>query len=206
MRALLAILISLCACWASAQEKPAVVEPPRTLEEAHQQLESMLSTEALARIDAMKSEKEMIEFHLGLGITIRNKWGLLGGSPLANNLWKQGFSHPDDMSEVILRTFWCKRHGKDLNLEERADYYQALRKAAAGPPPTARDPADRSEVEWTMVFDAGTDERPRKIHVGRSKTTGRWLAYEFNKGVYVPTAELARKIKVSANDPFAGGK
>ena len=40
---------------------------PKTLEEAHLQLEKLLSAEELAKIDAMKSEDDMIIFHRGLG-------------------------------------------------------------------------------------------------------------------------------------------
>ena len=210
MRLLLPILFSLIACWSAPGEdkpsSPAPLEAPRTLEEAHHQLESLLSKEELSRIDAMKSEKEMIEYHLSVGMAIRNNWGLWGGSPLAVHLWQLGFTHPDDMSNVILQTFWCRRHKRDLRLEERADYYQAYWKAAADPPATAMDPADGSAVEWSMSFGAGTDEKPRQIHVGKSEKTGRWLAYEYNKGVYVPDAELLKKIATFQLDPFAHKK
>ena len=202
MRLLLPALICLGACLTHAQEKPLPAEPPRTLEEAHQQLENLFSKEELAKIDAMKSDKEMAGFHLSAGLAIRNQWGLLGGSPLANNLWKMGFTHPDDMVDLILQTFWCRRHDKNMHLEDRADYCQACWKAAADPPGTARDPADQSEIEWKLTFDASTAERPRKIHVGRSKKTGRWLAYEINKGVYIPDAALEQRIKTLASDPF----
>ncbi len=186
---------------------PAVhAEPPRNLEEAHQQLESLLSKEELGRIDAMKSEKEMVDYHLSVGLAIRNNWGLWGGSPLAMHLWQLGFEHAEDMSSVILQTFWCKRHRRDFRLEDRADYYRAYWKAAAEPPASARDPEDGAGVEWSIAFAAGTDERPRQIHVGRSKQTGRWLAYEYNKGVYVPDKALTAKIKTFASDPFAASK
>ena len=206
MRAVLTLLLTFCACLAAGQDKAGPAEAPRNLEEAHQQLEVLLTKDELARIDAMKSEKEMIAFHLGIGMTIRNSWGLWGGSPLANNLWKLGFSHPDDMSAVILRTFWCKRHDRDFRLEERADYYQAYWKAAADPPSTVRDPSDQSEIEWILSFDACTDEKPRLIHIGRSRKSGRWLAYEFNRGVYIPDQELSKKLKMASTDPFTGKK
>lgn len=203
MRLLLPVLICLGTCLTHAQENPAPTEPPRTLEEAHEHLESVFSKDELAKIDAMKSDKEMMEFHLTTGLMIRSKWGLLGGSPLANNLWKLGFSHPDDMVDLILQTFWCRRHEKNMHLEDRADYFQTCHKAAADPPPTLRDPSDQSEIEWKLTLDASTEDRPRKIHVGRSKKTGRWLAYEFNKGLYFPDAALQKRIKAFAEDPFA---
>ncbi|HNY78975.1 MAG: DUF6794 domain-containing protein [Sedimentisphaerales bacterium] len=106
---------------------------PKTLAEAHARLERTLSAETLAKIDAMPSEDGMIQYHFSLGLNIRNGWGLWKGGPLAQHMRELGFTHPDDMSGVILDTFWCKRHGKDFRLEERAaqykEYWDATKKA-----------------------------------------------------------------------------
>jgi hypothetical protein len=84
------------------------------------QLEGILSPEELTTIDAMPSENDMSQYHFGLGVDIRNDWGLWQGSPLAKHMRELGFTDPDIMSGVILKTFWCKRHGQDFRLEERA--------------------------------------------------------------------------------------
>lgn len=169
-------------------------EPPRTLEEAHLKLEKIFSKDDLADIDAMKSERDMARYHLGLGMGMRNSWGLWGGGPLAQHMNKLGFHHPDDMSGVILATFWCKRHQEDFRLEERAAYFAAYWKAMADPPAAAKDPKDGAAVEWNVIFNAGDRKTPRMIHVGKSLKSGRWLAYEHDKGVYEPDAELLKKI------------
>ncbi len=156
---------------AKQKAKESEVPPPKTLEEAHQQLEKLLPKDEVAKIDAMKTEDEMIEYHFGLGMGMRNSWGLWGGGPLAQHMNKLGFHHSDDMSGVILETFWCKRHKKDFRLKERAAYYAAYWKASADPPETAKDPKDSSEVDWNMSLGAGDDKRPRQIHVGKSKKT-----------------------------------
>lgn len=113
-------------------ESPAEKEEriPTTLDEAHAELERLLPAEELKKIDAMKSEEEMIEYHFGLGRGIRNSWGLWGGSPLSKHMQELGFTHADDMSGVILETFWSKRHGKPYRLKERAAYYAAYWEAA----------------------------------------------------------------------------
>jgi hypothetical protein len=171
-----------------------VEDDPATLEEAHCLLERQLPQEELAKIDAMKSEDEMIEYHFGLGMGMRNGWGLWAGSPLAQHMRKLGFAHPDDMSGVILETFWCKRHGEAFRLKERAEYYAAYWKAVADPPETIKDPNDGSRIEWSFSFGAGEMTTPRMIHIGRSERTGRWVAYEFDKGVYSPDPELLIRI------------
>jgi hypothetical protein len=167
---------------------------PTTLEEAHRQLENQFPKEELIKIDAMKSENEMIEYHFGLGMQLRNSWGLWKGSPLWQYMHELGFTHPDDMSGVILETFWCKRHGKDFRLKKRAEYYAAYWKSVADPPKTLKDPNDGSQIEWAFSLGAGDDKKPRQIHLGKSKKSGRWLAYEYDKGVYVPGMELLDRI------------
>ena len=178
----------------SKQPTEASAIVPTTLQEAHRELERQFSREELAKIDAMKSENEMIQYHFGLGMGMRNGWGLWKSSPLAQHMRKLGFAHPDDMSAVILATFWCKRHGKDFRLKERADYNVAYWKAVADPPPTAKDPRDGSLIKWSLSLDAGDDKTPRQIHVGKSKKTGQWLVYEYDKGVYVPDEQLQKRI------------
>ena len=120
------------AYWKAARKAKAdkTDKVPATLAEAHAELQKTFPLEELARIDAMKSEKEMIRYHRGVGASLRNSWGLWRGSPLGDHMRKLGFTHPDDMATVILETFWCMRHGKDLRLEERAKYYAAYWEAA----------------------------------------------------------------------------
>ena len=175
------------------QPAPDVDTTPKTLEEAHLQIEKHAPVEELAKIDAMESEGDVIEYHFGGGLSMRNNWGLWGDGPLAQHMNQLGFYHADDMSGVILRTFWCRRHKKEFRLKERAAYYDIYWKTAAQPPETAKDPKDGSEVDWNRSIIAGDDKTPREIHLGESHSTGRTLAYEYDKGVYEPDAALLEK-------------
>lgn len=195
---------------ATEQVKEPELSAPKTLVEAHEQLEKLLPKEELAKIDVMKTQDEMIIYHFDLGMSIRNAWGLWGGGPLAQQMKKLGFNHPDGMSSAILETFWCRRHNKDYKVwfQEQAAYSAAFLKASAVPPESAKDTKDGSEVDWRMSLHADSAEKkPRQIHVGKSKKTGRWLAYEYDKGVYEPDAPLLRRIedreKPDLSDPFA---
>ena len=113
-------------------------EAPATLAEAHARLERILSDEALAKIDAMASEEEMSLAHFGLGAGMRRGWGLWRGSALAKHMKELGFTHADDMSGTILATFWCKRHGQEFRLAERAARYKAYLEEARNRAPRAR--------------------------------------------------------------------
>lgn len=69
--------------------------------------------EAIAELDKMLSDEDnqylkdngAISVHHTLGRWIRNEWGLWKGSMLKANLEKEGFSHPDDMSNHILEKY-----------------------------------------------------------------------------------------------------
>jgi len=125
---LLVAISSLSVVWAQQGKKEDQPQPqpkiPTTLAEAHVALERIFSTEELAKIDVMPSEDGMIQYHMPFGTGLRNSWGLWRGSPLAKHMQELGFAHPDDMSGVILETFWCKRHGQDFRLKERAAEYK----------------------------------------------------------------------------------
>ncbi len=174
-----------------SEEKAAT---PATLAEAHAQLEKQLSETDLKKIDAMKSEDQMIECHFGSGMGMRNSWGLQGDSSLETHMRGLGFIHADDMSEVILETFWCKRHAKDFRIKERVEYYKAYWAENKWPDKNAVDPEDKSEVDWSRGYEA-EGRLHRTIYIGRSKDSGRLLAFENPKGVYVPDKKLIESLR-----------
>ena len=157
---------------------------PATLAEAHAALERMLSPDELAKIDAMASEDDMIQYHMGLGTGLRNSWGLWQGSALAKHMQELGFPHPDAMSGVIMGTFWCKRHGQSFRLEERVAAYKKFAEIAK---------KEREEEE---------------IRVQKAKTTIRnsMMNLRFEKRD-VPVARIPIKygMEVRFMCPFRGG-
>lgn len=192
------------ACGQSAhvqQEEEQVI--PRDLAEAHQELERSLSAELLREVDQMKAEGEMARLHFQPGVSLRNKWGLRKGSALAQSLRAQGFVHPDDMSAVILATFWCKRHGQPFRLKERAQAYALYWRSQEPPGPEVKDPRDASVIQWaSFKLDAETDKgEGYTVHVGRSATTGAWVAYDCLKGAYAPQGRLLERIKEASASP-----
>ena len=96
---------------------------PEDLESAFKELSSMLSP---ILIDEMKnnSEEDMIQYHRGLGMWLRNNWGLWGSSKLSNYFKNIGINHPDDMSGIILDSYWRKLNDVPINLDQQVKYYQ----------------------------------------------------------------------------------
>ena len=96
---------------------------PEDLDDCFTQLKSHLEPQA---IEKMKSgtEADMSLYHFSVGMWMRNNWGLWGGSRLARWFNAQGIKHPDDMSGIILTSFWRHLHGKPIKLEEQVKFYQ----------------------------------------------------------------------------------
>lgn len=115
----------------SERMQPNVLEPvPTTLQECFAALERELSAEDLQEFRDTP-EPELARFHLGLGMGLRNRWGLWGGSPLARHLGGLGLQHPDDMSGLILTSFWRHLHGVPLDVEGQVAAYQLYWEEAA---------------------------------------------------------------------------
>ncbi len=97
---------------------------PGNLEECFAELTRVLPR---ATIEQMQggSEAEMARHHLGLGMWMRNQWGLWRGSRLRDYFNGLGVHHPDDMSGIILTSFWRHLHGEPLRLDEQIRTHQA---------------------------------------------------------------------------------
>ena len=102
---------------------PFKVYIPKDLEDAFVELKKMLSSALLDEI-RLKSEKDMILYHHGFGTWLRNNWGLWASSRLAQYFNQLGINHPDDMSGIILTSFWRHLHSKPVGLEEQVESYK----------------------------------------------------------------------------------
>ncbi len=105
------------------KKSPTGVYIPTDLEECFKELSKMLPA---PEVEKMKNgpEKDMINHHFGLGRWMRNNWGLWSQSRLQEYFHKLGLRHPDDMSSVILTSFWRHLNNQPLKVEEQVAYYQ----------------------------------------------------------------------------------
>ena len=75
---------------------------PANLGECFVELDKTLSEVDKNEMRALAKRDDMIQYHLGLGMWMRNNWGLWGGSRLQKYFEDRGVHHPDEMSSVIL--------------------------------------------------------------------------------------------------------
>jgi hypothetical protein len=79
------------------------IQHPKSVAEAVDRLMTILDNEQKATIGAV-SENDLIELHFGLGLAIRNGFGLHDqGSEL---LASCGAVNPDDASATIIKALW----------------------------------------------------------------------------------------------------
>jgi hypothetical protein len=82
---------------------------PKTLKDSHLVLDTMLKDSTKMYI------KNGGEIHFGLGMFLRNTWGLWGGSRLKCYFEHQGIENPDHMSEMIIETYFMKLNNIRIN-------------------------------------------------------------------------------------------
>lgn len=75
---------------------------PKDLDDCLLELDKILDNTIKTEI---KKAENTDNFHFGLGLWIRNNWGLWGGSRLWHWFYNQEVSHPDDISGAILSTY-----------------------------------------------------------------------------------------------------
>lgn len=84
---------------------PFGVYVPTDLEDTLKELSRMLHPQLIERIKS-GTENDLHQYHLGLGMWMRNYWGLWQGSRLSTWFNQEGIQEPDAMSGIILHSYW----------------------------------------------------------------------------------------------------
>ena len=97
---------------------------PKNLEDAIQVINGELSDSTKIVIKKMSEDDFLAESHFGKGLSIRNGWNLWKGSRLSRYFKRKGISHPDDMSGIILTSYYRHINGNEIKLKEQIAYYK----------------------------------------------------------------------------------
>jgi hypothetical protein len=99
---------------------------PKNLEEALTWLYRDLDDESLSTVKNMKDEDELTgSLHRTWGQAIRNEWGLWDKESSLHKYFKKlGINHADDMSGIIMTTFWRKLNNKPSELDKQIEFYK----------------------------------------------------------------------------------
>jgi hypothetical protein len=97
---------------------------PRDLDDALVEVDRIFVGAGTREKVLRATEDDMIDYHMGFGMWMRNNWGLWGGSRLAEFFNGIGIHHPDDMTGIILHSYWRKLHGKPIDLDGQVKHYK----------------------------------------------------------------------------------
>ena len=118
------IIVILLLCLSSAAQKKVSYERdyrylveridgiyiPKDIDEAIDSLDIILSVEEKRYVaDSLSLEDFTAMAHMGIGMWMRNNWGLWGGSRLQRYFRDRQVNHPDAMSHEILKAFYKKK-------------------------------------------------------------------------------------------------
>jgi hypothetical protein len=104
---------------------------PKDLVDAFKELDRMLTPEFRREFGRLK-ESEVARHHFDLGGWLRNQWGLWKGLRLAKWFNEKGIHHPDDMSGIILDSYWRKLNKRPIGLEAQIKSCKNSVKPATG--------------------------------------------------------------------------
>lgn len=106
----------------TGENKPA--HEPINLEEAVAQLKILHTDSTKQEILSMTEDEFLANAHMGLGMWMRNNWGLWGKKKLAGYFHSIGIHHPDDMSSIVLTSYYRELQGQAWKLDEQVALYQ----------------------------------------------------------------------------------
>ena len=92
-------------------------EKPKNLTECIQMLDHILKKEDKEKAKTLTESEFLIETYFGTGMGIRNEWIRSGNPELVKFFLDQGVKHPDDMSAMILTSYYRHLLGKEIDFE-----------------------------------------------------------------------------------------
>ena len=92
-------------------------QKPKNLTECIQMLDHILKKEDKEKAKTLTESEFLIETYFGTGIGIRNEWIRSGSPELVKFFLDEGVKHPDDMSAMILTSYYRHLLGKEIDFE-----------------------------------------------------------------------------------------
>lgn len=161
---------------------------PKNLEDCFESLDVILTEDDRATLKKGLTtlEQEMSLGHFGLGLWLRNTWGLWAGSRLAQYFNELRINHPDTMSSIILDSYQRHLRGEPILLQKQVAESAAAEQKHCPPPNeliSAIDAGDEATV--ALLATSGTDLEKlfcdtstdwtaliRASHLGNTKIAG----------------------------------
>ncbi|WP_313032320.1 DUF6794 domain-containing protein [Soonwooa sp.] len=97
---------------------------PKDLEDCYKQINKFWADSTKIKMKKLSENDFTASLHFGLGMWMRNNWQLWGGSRLSKFFNDLKIYHPDDMSGIILVSYYRHLNNQEIKLNEQIKYYQ----------------------------------------------------------------------------------
>lgn len=97
---------------------------PIDLEDSFKQINTFWADSTKIKLKQLSEESFSARLHMGFGMWMRNNWQLWRGSRLSKFFNDKGIYHPDDMSGIILNSYYRYLNNKEINFDEQVQYYK----------------------------------------------------------------------------------
>ncbi|TWR27777.1 hypothetical protein FPZ42_00760 [Mucilaginibacter achroorhodeus] len=95
---------------------------PKDLDDALRQLNTFFKDSVRLQAKQLSENEFTARYHFGLGLWLRNNWGLWGGSRLSKYFIDLGINNPEDMSGVILTSYHRQLLQNPIKLAEQIQF------------------------------------------------------------------------------------
>lgn len=120
---------------------------PKDIDDCFKELNLMLSDSTRLMIMGWSEDEASSNLHFGLGMWLRNNWGLWRGSRLSKYFNDMGIYHGDDMSGIILDSYHRYLYNNDIKLEDQVKDYQDYWKKDKKDEEERKENAEKRAVE-----------------------------------------------------------
>lgn len=155
---------------------------PKDLDDCFKQIDNFWSDSTKNGVKRMTEKDFTARAHLGFGTWMRNNWQLWAGSRLSKYFNDKGIYHPENISGIILTSYYRHLTGQAVNLDEQIKFDQNYQKAAKRPT-KQMFPKGAGKLEFrTGIFYDSKNNGQGYIHVGTtSKNADIWI-YDYYFG------------------------
>jgi|GEM_PF-1011715 len=172
---------------------------PKNLSECFKELNRLLKQDDKENIKLNGEKKFMAEYHFSIGLWIRNNWGLWRGSALSKYFNSLEIYHPDDMSGIILNSYYNYLSGNDIQLQKQVEYYKMYWKVNKVPS-KAIYPKNVKKIEFNSSYSYTLKENnnPGCVHLQTNSETDKIWIYDYYFGwKLIDRKEQEKLIKTS---------
>ena len=97
---------------------------PKDINDCIAQIDKLWNDSTKLEVKKMSEDEFIGTSHFGIGLWIRNNWNLWRNFRLTVYFNNLEIYHPDDMSSIILKSYYRYLNNQDIKINEQIDYYK----------------------------------------------------------------------------------